>query len=138
MKQIRSWRIELLKCEEKNSAKSIASSSNSLLLMTTNVRISITSCVINQFFSFLQRWNFLIEDYNFVILNFYHVVELMCVFENFNCMRFDDWWLNFETLRLGKFVLKNTSSNKCFSKIMNWIVDFTKRVIRVFFFRNNI
>ena len=57
------------------------------------LRTLISQCVISEISSFLQRWTRLNESYNSVVFNFYHIVKLMRVLENFNCILFDDWTL---------------------------------------------
>ena len=69
-------------------------------------RISKTQCVTNEFVSFVQCSSFFIESYSLCYFNFHHIFASMCVFEFFNCMRFDDWWLNFENFENKKFKFK--------------------------------
>ena len=85
MKEIRSMRIELLKYKIKSNAKGIVSS---LFLIIANFRQTITQYVINEFVSFLQRWIFFIESYNFVVFTFYYAIRLRYMLKNFNCTLF--------------------------------------------------
>ena len=62
-----------------------------------NFQQTIFQCVIDEFVSFLRRWISFIQFYNMISLNMYHITEMMCLFETFNCMnQIEHWWLNFE------------------------------------------
>ena len=68
--------------------------------------ISKTQYVTNEFILFVQCSSFFIENYSLCYFNFHYIFASMCVLEFFNCMRFDDWWLNFENFENRKFKFK--------------------------------
>ena len=62
-------------------------------LNATKFHIYTNQCAYNEFVSFLKRWNLFIKIYNISYLNIYYITRCVCVFENFNCMLFDNWIL---------------------------------------------
>ena len=93
MKQIRRQRIDFLRCEDLYSSTVMVLAMSRCFPRCFFLRTSIASCAMNGFFSFLQRWNSLIEVYSLVIFDLYHIGALVCVLENFNCIVLGDWTL---------------------------------------------
>ena len=65
-----------------------------IILVIRNLQQGISQYALDEFFSFLNRWISLIKSYNSDIFIVYYIIILKYVFENFNCILFDNWILN--------------------------------------------
>ena len=75
---------------------------NLWILVAQNLQQAISQCVTDGFASFLWHWIPLDLLHNIGYFMLYHIAELRCVFEIFNCIGQNEiWWLDSEDFSLG-------------------------------------